>query len=252
MDESGNSGTNLEDPGQPIHWVVALAVRSDQAQKIENGMVEIGRTYFPLSYLDADFEFHGREIYQGEGPYRDLVPPERVAIYQAVLRLITACGVKVFVRGIDKRRHLARSRANGYSPYHPHQIGVMYLLEAVDEWLAGQGGEEFGLVVADEQREMQESITKGFAIWRLFGTDHGYKTRQITNLIDTVHFVPSNNSWLLQLADCTAYALQRYWRLGEKHGWVKSLYTDHEEVTKELWAGLCAPNCAGFQVWPKD
>ena len=57
-----------------------------------------------------------------------------------------------------------------------------------------------GLLVADEQRGLDRDIIESLPHWRESGTDFG--VREIRHLVDTLHTVPSHDSWLIQLADC--------------------------------------------------
>jgi len=79
----------------------------------------------------------------------------------------------------------------------------MYLIERLDEWLEAQQPAEgappvYGLIAVDEQREIGREIVESFAFWRDYGTDHGYRTRDILYFLDCVHFLPSHDSWLIQ------------------------------------------------------
>jgi hypothetical protein len=78
----------------------------------------------------------------------------------------------------------------------------------------------------------------------------GLPQRRIHYLIDTVHHVPSTDSWLLQLADCVAYLRNRYEKVqrgkvlrGEKLG-----PADQEVVS--LWTIHCAPLLCCDGAWP--
>jgi hypothetical protein len=133
----------------------------------------------------------------------------------------------------------------------------MYLVERIDEWLEEHQPESdllspepplYGLLVADEQKEVDRDIIRQFAFWRDFGTD-GYRRREIRYLIDTVHYVPSQDSWLIQLADCVAFLRNRLERVLRRKGWDTATYTESEQAVSTLWRH-CAPQVVDDRVWP--
>jgi len=252
IDESGNTGANLDSPDQPIHWLIALAATPAMVTQIETEMLAIAGRYFGLRARAADFEFHGAHIFSGRTTdYRQLSVADRVRLFNELLSLIGRFGVRLFVRGINKAAHKDRARDKGYPPDHPHRLGFMYLVEQVDEWLeAMQPAPDlfaarepiYGLIVADEQNEVRRDVVSGFAAWRQYGTEHGYRARHIRYLIDTVHYVPSQDSWLIQLADCVAFVRNRYGKIFREKGFHEARYSESDRAIVHLWRDLCAPH----------
>lgn len=260
VDESGNTGSDLDSRDQPVHWLIAVGVTPSALNDIETEMLTTAVSYFGWQARTADFELHGSDIFSGrKEEYRRLSVDQRVQLYSDLLQLIGQHDCVLFVRGIDKQRHKERAERMGYDPDHPHRLGFMYLVERLDEWLEdqqprteifGTASTTFGLVIADEQKEVDRDVVKGFAMWRMYGTDHGYRARNIKFLIDTVHYVPSQDSWLIQLADCVAFVRNRYGRIWRAKGSDKSAYTKSDEAIVRLWREYCAPHVASERVWP--
>lgn len=254
IDESGNTGHNLKSADQPIHWLVALGCTPAAVFEIESTLIDVSEEFFPGRARDPDYELHGSDLFAGRGECRDLTPAQRVALYGEILDVIVQWDVSVFVRGIHKQRHDRRAADRFYTPAHPHRLGMMYLVERIDEWLEGQqdpnGNKTLGLLVADEQREVDREIVESFASWRRFGTEHGYRERDIDFLIDTVHYVPSHDSWLIQLADCVAYIRNRYARVLRESGWMEQDWSESEKATVDLWRTRCRPKVVDDRVWP--
>src|SRR5690625_2295075 len=83
IDESGNTGANLEAPDQPIHWLVALAVSPKAVVRIETELLGIAGRYFGPRARDADFELHGSDIFSGrKQDFRGLSVADRVRLYE--------------------------------------------------------------------------------------------------------------------------------------------------------------------------
>lgn len=139
-------------------------------------------------------------------------------------------------------------------------LAMMYLIERLDEWLevqptAGRDEDQrettnLGLLIADEQREVDREIVESFAWWRHFGTDHGYRVREIEHLIDTVHYVPSQDSWMIQLADCVAYLCNRQRKVMRESGYQEAGWSRSQRAVMALWRDHCAPCMEHFRVWP--
>ena len=128
----------------------------------------------------------------------------------------------------------------------------MYLFEKIDEWLQDKSTSEnicYGLLVADEQKEVARKTVENFAHWRYAATE-GYRSRTIKYLIDTVHYVPSHDSWLIQLADCVAFIRNRYARIMREKGSNLSLYKESDRAVIELWEDYCSPRIKSDLVWP--
>lgn len=255
VDESGNTGSNLDSVDQPIHWLVALGLAPSAVRSVEDSMSSIAQRYFPMRSWEPDFEFHGSDLFSGRDESRDLSPTQRVSLYDEILNLVPEHDVKLFIRGIDKLRHRDRAMENGYPPDHPHRLAFMYLIERLDEWLeARQPAEgapaQYGLLAVDEQREMGREIVESFVFWRNWGTDHGYRNRDILYFIDCVHYVPSHDSWLIQLADCVAFMRNRYSRLIREKGHDETVRGASDKAVARLWENHCAPCVVTDRVWP--
>lgn len=253
IDESGNTGTSL-DATQPIHWLVAIGVTPPAVKSIEAEMLALALQHFPQRARRPDFEFHGSDLFSGRGECRGIAPADRIKIYEALLQLLARHNCAIFVRGIDKQLHQQRATENNYTPQHPHKLASMYLFERIDEWLEKQqgAGQEpiYGLLIADEQKEVHRDIVENFAYWRDRGTQGGYRARPIGFLIDTVHYVPSHDSWLIQLADCVAFLRNRQARVLWDKGFDDANYTNSDNAIVGLWQDNCRPYVINDLVWP--
>ena len=260
IDDSGNTGARLDSVEQPVLWLVAIGLSPSQVKTAESRMVGLAFKYFPRRALSPTFEFHGSEIFGGRGIFSSLSSAERVALYRELLAIVRDLEIAVWVRGIDKQKHQSRADAKGYTPDHPYQLAFMYLAESLDKWLEGQQTTDdpfssdvqpvYGLIVADEQREMQSELVEKLVIWRQFQTEHGYRVREIRYLIDTIHYVPSCNSWLIQLVDCVAFIANRTARIRRQKGYSDTEYTDSDKAVVALWKDFCIPTLIESRKWP--
>ncbi len=260
LDESGNTGIDLASMDQPIHWLVTLGVSPHAFRSMEQEISELALSHFPARARLPEFEFHGSHIFAGRGECRGLSPARRIALYDGLVSQVGRHGGRLFVRGIHKAGHARRAREKGYAPEHPHKLAFRYLVERLDEWLEGQqrDGEArkngaspvYGLVVADEQKEVGREIMRSFAHWRDRGTGQGYRARDIRYLLDTVHHVPSRDSWLIQLVDCVAYLRNRCSRVFRESGPREEDWTQSDREVVRLWREHCRPHVESAVIWP--
>jgi hypothetical protein len=254
VDESGNTGLNLDSPDQPVHWVVALEFTPHAVKAIEAEMQALALRVFPGRARDSDFEFHGSDIFMGRGDCSPLRVEERVALYGELLALVGRHGCALYLQGVDKARLRARADTSGEPPAHPHQLAFMHLLERIDEALERVQPDAdtalYGLVMADEQKEMNREIVQRFAHWRHTGTERSGRARELKYLLDTIHYVPSHDSWLIQLVDCVAYVRNRYGRVLREKGSHEARYSESERTVVRLWRENCAERVVSDECWP--
>jgi hypothetical protein len=253
IDESGNTGAHVH-PTEPVHWLVAIAVHACALRTIEVEMLSLASRFFGPRACDPDFEFHGSDLFTGRRECRGITPAQRIELYRALAAVVGRHGCGLFVRGVDKAAYRAAAAANGHPALHPHLPAFRRLAEGIDGWLGCRQPETadplFGLLVADEQREVDRVTVRSFAGWRVLGDPTDEPHRTIRYLVDTVHYIPSVDSWLLQLADCVAYLRNRYekvMRAAKEPGYVLSP-ADREIVC--LWEKFCAPAVESEEIWP--
>ena len=260
LDESGNTGSDLSSVDQPIHWLLTLGVSPQGVRSIEQAMSALALRYFRSRARQPKFEFHGNHIFSGRGECRLIAPAHRVTLYGELVSLVGMHGGRLFIRGIHKARHAERANEKGYEPEHPHKLAFQFLIERLDAFLEDQQPKDeiqasspppvLGLIVADEQKEVDRVIIRSFAFWRSHGTGLGFRARDLHYLLDTVHYVPSHDSWLIQLADCLAFLRSRYARVLRSTGPRKENWSQSERAVVRLWREMCQPYVVSGLVWP--
>lgn len=257
VDESGNTGAHVN-PSEPVHWLVAVAVPVSSLQQLESEMLALAAATFGDRARAPDFEFHGSDLFSGRRECRGIPPQTRVSVYRSLAALPARHGCTVFVVGIEKERHRTRAAQWRYDAAHPHTLGFQFLLERVDRWLnrkqpRGRGPglpHVHGLVIADEQKEVGRDVVRSFAEWRERGPSIGYAAPALRWLVDTVHHVPSTDSWPLQLADALAYLRNRYAKVMRGRTAEGDALSAADREIVSLWTTHCAPLVCSEQVWP--
>jgi hypothetical protein len=249
IDESGNSGAQLL-PTEPIHWLVAVGVRARALRAVETEMLDLAVRFFGSRAYDPDFEFHGVDLFSGRRECNALLPRERVELYRELAAILWRHGCAIFIRGIDKAAYRAQATGGGRRA-HPHAVAFKRLVGCINGWLAyrqsSHGNDPVvGLLVADEQREVDRETVRAFADWR----DNQCGASAERFLVDTVHYIPSMDSWPLQLADCVSYLRNRYEKVMRSRELPGYMATPADEEIVNLWENFCACVVEDEEIWP--
>jgi hypothetical protein len=245
LDETGNTGRDLHSPDQPLHIIGTLLVREDQVRELQTAVREIASGLFPLEYDRPHFELHGAEMFGGTERFDGWEPGDRINAYRTLMSLVAAHDARVIVRGVDKQRLAARYP----DPYHPHDIALMFTLEAIERFARAErlraGDAVRVLAVADENQEIQDAALRDLAMYQEIGTTWGWNPERIDHIIDTMHFVDSRTNWVMQLADCVTFLAGRYARIarGIVPGGASS------DAVNEIWTEKVEPTLSAFNIW---
>jgi hypothetical protein len=126
VDESGNTGNNLNDVHQPFLVLTALIVPPDCIKPIENDMRSLSYKYFGENSLKTDFEFHGAHIYSGKKPYFNQIElKQRFSIFDELVDILLKYeDVKVGYVAMKKNKYFANQ--------HIQRCGFELLIEKLE------------------------------------------------------------------------------------------------------------------------
>ncbi|MEO5337236.1 MAG: DUF3800 domain-containing protein [Magnetospirillum sp. WYHS-4] len=198
IDEAGATGVRAN-PQQPIHLLAAVMLDEALVRPVEDELRTLGYKYFGAKSGDTQFEFRGYDIYHGNGYFAGMKPDERIGLVNEILDIIERQKVTLGYVAIDKQR----SKAN----LHPHQLAFLLLVERIEDRLKSQ--DALGLIVADENEDMEQSLIDDLEIFKTESTRFGWRPTRIEHVVDSIHFVQSKNNRLIQLADVIAAVTYR-------------------------------------------
>lgn len=204
LDESGNTGRRLDDPDQPIHWLVSVLVPEEHALPLAADLQAIVSRVHPEL---PTVELHGSQLFGGDGDWRGVAPVERVQVYEEALGLLKQRECVVAHSSINKQG-LFSSTSKATTP---HLLALQFLVERLDRYLSTQQDplRERALLVADETQEHEAFAISLVADLQASGVGVVAGRRVVERIIDTVHFVRSKDNRGVQLADLVAYAMNR-------------------------------------------
>ena len=179
--------------GCPDEVAIPLAADLDQ-------VVQDAATAYAIS---PTAELHGHALFQGRDDWKDLAPAirARIGIYDKAMAAVGRYGVKIFLCGVD----IPALRRRYSYPKPPHSVVLQHVLERVNEY--ARTTPERVLFIADEVDEA-DSHRQALIEYRKYGTP-GYLPSTLGQVVDTIHFVPSHTSRLLQAADLIAFLHRR-------------------------------------------
>ena len=145
LDETGSVGKGAAN--QPELRLVAAIVDESQVMPLGQSMKQVARDH--LGGRPPGFEFHGQELWHGQGCWEGKSYPELLAVYLDVMTLLEDHEVDVAYSAIDKKKLSAKY--DGMADENAYLLALQFLLEKIDQNM----GESLKIVVADEARQEQ-------------------------------------------------------------------------------------------------
>jgi hypothetical protein len=219
IDETGSVGKGASK--QPYLTLAAVLVSEDKVQPLARAMREIALNH--LDGLPTDFEFHGHEIWGGTNWWSEKEPSELIAAFEAAIDLLAIHDLSVVHASINKAE--LHYKYNGAADENAYLLALQFLLEKIDAFSM-----QNRIVIADEAKEHQFRAIKMVSDMQQWGTGE-VPSRKLKTIVDSLHYVQSNASFGVQMADLVAYILQRYRRNNEKHpDAAAALYRLHNKI----------------------
>ena len=205
LDESGNTGVDLNDSHQPVFVLGALLVPEECWLRLETDLTALVERFFPSPRPD-DFELHATELMNPRGFFRQFAVAHRLEFYREVLQIAARHKLRFVYRSIVKR-NFARWLETTFGPgvlINPHVAAFSLVAQVVQEYLKSLPGPPLGIFISDDNREVTPDVEKSIRILR---RDHS-KLR-LGQIIEKGFFIDSRTSLPLQLCDLCTYAARR-------------------------------------------
>lgn len=204
IDESGNTGKNLNDPQQPVFLLCAMLIHKDQWQPLEMELQRICSENLKEKFEIDNFEIHAVELRNGRGPFKGIAVGERIRIRDELLRAAIHADAKIIYRSIEKKRFKAwmlDTFGSGIS-INPHVVAFPLIAQVVNQYLHEQN--TLGIFISDENKEIMADVEKSIKMLR--GDSSELK---LDRIIEKGFFIDSRKSLALQLCDLCAYSMRK-------------------------------------------
>jgi hypothetical protein len=193
FDESKN------DKDYPSYHIGALAVNDTHLLEVEAQINAIAQKVFGSSQLSQKTEFHAAEIFHRSKNFKSWNDfDERID----VLRLLIDVLSLDYIERIDIKINCDLLHVNQVA----EDIAFMFLCERANDLMSSR--KALGMLIGDRENDRSASKHAGsLSEYKARGTEYAYG-REITHLVDSVHFTQSHLSRFLQLADVYVWLLQ--------------------------------------------
>lgn len=206
LDESGNSGNNLEDPQQRIFLLCAMILPEEKWCELEEKLSKILDQYFPPP-RPPRFEIHSVDLHRGSGIFKGVPIAARAKFRDEWMEAGESVGVRLVSQGVEKpayRKWQTESFGAGVS-INPHVAAFAFVSRAVDDYLQSLPDKPRGIFICDENREVMADVEKSIRIFRQAAAG----PTKLAQIIEKGFFIDSHKSLPLQLCDLYAYSLRK-------------------------------------------
>jgi hypothetical protein len=203
FDESGNSGTNLSDPQQPVFVLGALVVPETVWQAVESDLEKALDAHLPAP-RPAGFEVHAGDVRQGTGAFKGVAVASRLALRDEWLRIAAKHQLRFIYRAITKSRYerWMKSAFGNNISVNPHLAAFPLVAQVANNHLRSLSPTALGIFISDDNREVVDDIERFLKLLRATSG-----TLRLDRIIEKGFFIDSKKSLLIQLADlCTLQA----------------------------------------------
>jgi hypothetical protein len=184
-------------------------------------------------------EFHSRDFYKGNGPWRNINGEDRATIITTILEWIKVRKHRITFTSLDKGRWKTLS----VKERKITDLGTLWRTVAMHAVLSVQKHHQMHekpkghtvFVFDNESREEREftRLICSPPAWTDTYYDRDKKQSALDHVVDVPHFVDSENAALIQVADLLAYILRTYAEIAA--GLTKERYKG-EGARFEKWA----------------
>lgn len=200
-------------------------------------------------------EFHTRDFYAGNSPWRGIKGDERAEVITAIFEWFADRGHHIVYSVIDKAEFTNIFSKHAFSA----SIGNLWKTLALHIALAIQKNNQRlknnkgnTLLVFDKHAQDEVNYSELLLAppdWTDTYYERGKKQAQLNQIIDVPHFVDSAHVGMIQLADCISYFLRRHVEIAE--GAVPPRYDGEAEVVAQ-WVGVAlGQSIPSSSIYPK-
>ncbi|MGH1977255.1 DUF3800 domain-containing protein [Rothia sp. L_38] len=231
IDESERANTH--------YFMGAIVASAQQIIEISDKMDSIMGEYSQVvPVLTPDTEFHGSEMMNGKGVWKDVPLRIKFAMFRKVFDAIYQSGARVFVEGI----HHAALHPAANKQMSPRERAFSHLFEQINYY----GYEQNQVHIIADEHHTATTSRSNFSRYRTQGT-YGYKSNKLQGIDPDLEFIASTESRLLQAADMTTYIYNRLETIEESN-------PKAQKFKRDLWDtfnhSIYTPSRGRGRIWP--
>lgn len=210
LDESGDTGCNLQDKQQPIFVLAGLSVADKKWNNTKERLDQIVSNYFQGN-VPQKFEVHSNELLspKGEGPFEGHPIENRLQLVRDLLSLIDELGHHVHYFALEKESLINAEceYETVYDSNHPYLLSFDYLITYMNWHVKENLGQSArGMIVMDEKKEHHEGVEE-IIHNRRFEVPN---TQKVKWIVEFSYPIDSRKNPMIQLSDLVALCIRRF------------------------------------------
>lgn len=238
IDESGDTGSNLDDPDQPIMVIGGISVRDEGWNATQDALKKRLENFFG-GVLPTDFELHADDLLSpsGDGVFCGRDRKDRNQLCMDVLKLLAERSHHVHYLAIDKQKMKSTllSMVLSYNPKRPYLLGFDYLVTYIN-WFVKErlGRSARGMIILDRKEQFHEDIERIMRDRRFSGA----AAHRVKWIVEFSYTVDSKKNPMIQFSDLVIYCIRRFVELenGYRNNWpveAKQFYAECYSIIRD-------------------
>lgn len=234
FDESGDTGGDLNPPGQPILVLGGINLSDERWNTTQEEFKRIIKDWFNGNIPDG-FELHAHDLLarQGEGYFAGFSLEQRSLLARNVLNLLPLRKHGVHFIAIEKCK-VADTPCNlslPYDPLQPYLLAFDYLITYINWFVKGKRGRSArGMIILDRKEQFHEDIEKITYCRRFEGTI----CHRIKRICEFSYPIDSKKNPMIQLSDLIVYCIKRFLEI--EHGYHDNWTNDAKKFYAECYS----------------
>lgn len=222
LDETGDTGTDLENTEQPIFVLGGITLRDKSWRKACEAVQQRIIDFFSGAVPNG-FELHANELVTRQGPFVNRSQVDCNALALSLLDLVIDFKHRAHFVGIDKKlllKHVSGGEHDIIDCKTPYLLSFNYLVSYLERFVREECGKSArGMIIIDQKDTYLKSIDL-LTHYRRFDVP---KARQLKRVVEFSHSVDSLRHPLIQLSDLVIYTTRKFLECdnGYKPDWSK-------------------------------
>ena len=210
LDESGDTGENLNDNDQPVFVLGGVSVRDEGWNKTHSQLQDILLQFFN-GVLPRRFELHAKDLlsFKGNGDFEGYSLQERSNLCYRILDILSERSHNVHYIALSKSaiKDSDATPSLSYDYKVPYLLAFDYLITLLNWHMREKLGRTArGMILLDRKDQFHEGLEKIMHERRFSGAS----AHRVGRIVEFSYAVDSRRNPMIQLSDLIVYCIRRF------------------------------------------